>query len=304
MVTPAVWVNDLTRLYGSRAGIDGLTFEVAPGEIFGFLGPNGAGKTTAISILTTLLKPTRGEARVAGHDVMRDGASVRRMIGIVFQEPTLDYQLTARENLEFHAILYGLSGGVRGRRVAEALALVGLEERADDRVAHLSGGLRRRVEVARGLLHAPAVLFLDEPTIGLDPQSRRSIWERICSLRDEIGVTIFTTTHYLDEAEFCDRVAIIEEGRVVVVDSPAALKDKVGGDILTLAASDMESLHRYLSVRDLAPVRDGSRVLVEVEEGSSFLPQLFRDFPGEIVEASVRRPTLDDVFLKLTGRSI
>ena len=301
---PAIAVEDLTRHFGDVVAVDGVTFSVAQGEVFGFLGPNGAGKTTTISMLTTLLRPTEGSARVAGHDVDRDDARVRQAIGIVFQEPSLDERLTARENLEFHAVLYGMPRAQRPRRIDEALRLVDLENRADSLVEQFSGGMRRRLEIARGLLHVPAVLFLDEPTLGLDPQSRRSVWQHIRSLRERTGVTVFMTTHYMEEAEFCDRIAIIDHGRIVALDTPEGLKDLVGGDVVVVTADEQQALVDYLRDRALEPSRRGAEVRVEVDDGARFIPRLVRGFPGEIDEASLRRPTLDDVFLKLTGRTI
>ncbi len=301
---PAIVVEDLTRRFGDFVAVDHVDFAVGQGEVFGFLGPNGAGKTTTISMLTTLLRPTEGSARVAGHDVDRDDAQVRRAIGIVFQEPSLDERLTARENLEFHAVLYGMPRAERPRRITDALRLVDLEDRAGSIVEKFSGGMRRRLEIARGLLHVPAVLFLDEPTLGLDPQSRRSVWQHIRRLREQTGVTVFMTTHYMEEAEFCDRIAIIDHGRIVALDTPEGLKTLVGGDVVVITAPEPQAVADYLSDQALEPSRRDSEVRVEVDDGARFIPRLVRGFPGEIDGASLRRPTLDDVFLKLTGRTI
>jgi ABC-2 type transport system ATP-binding protein len=301
---PAIVVENLARRFGDLVAVDHVDFSVAQGEVFGFLGPNGAGKTTTIAMLTTLLRPTEGRARVAGHDVARAAGDVRRAIGIVFQEPSLDERLTARENLEFHAVLYGMPRAERRERIAEALRLVDLEARADHLVEQYSGGMRRRLEIARGLLHVPAVLFLDEPTLGLDPQSRRAVWEHIRSLRDQTGVTIFMTTHYMEEAEFCDRIAVIDHGRIVALDTPEGLKNMVGGDVVVVTAPDPAALLGHLAGQFLDATRRDSEVRVEVDDGARFIPRLVRGFPGEIDGASVRRPTLDDVFLKLTGRTI
>jgi ABC-2 type transport system ATP-binding protein len=303
-ISPAIAVERLTRRFGDLVAVDHVDFSVGRGEVFGFLGPNGAGKTTTISMLTTLLRPTEGSARIAGHDVERDAAGVRRAIGIVFQEPSLDERLTARENLEFHAVLYGMPRANRQARIDEALRLVDLEERADHQVEQYSGGMRRRLEIARGLLHIPAVLFLDEPTLGLDPQSRRSVWEHIRKLREETGVTIFMTTHYMEEAEFCDRIAIIDRGRIVALDTPEGLKDLVGGDVVIVTAPDLQAVQDYLAEQSLDASRRDSEIRVEVDDGARFIPRLVRGYPGEIDGASLRRPTLDDVFLKLTGRTI
>jgi ABC-2 type transport system ATP-binding protein len=301
---PAIVVENLARRFGDLVAVDHVNFSVGQGEVFGFLGPNGAGKTTTIAMLTTLLRPTEGSARVAGHDVGSDAAGVRETIGIVFQEPSLDERLTARENLEFHAVLYGMRRAERATRIDAALRLVELEDRANHLVEQYSGGMRRRLEIARGLLHVPAVLFLDEPTLGLDPQSRRSVWEHIRALRDETGVTIFMTTHYMEEAEFCDRIAIIDHGRIVALDTPEGLKNLVGGDVVTVTAPDSQAMLDYLAEHSLHGSRRDSEVRIEVDDGARFIPRLVRGFPGEIDGASLRRPTLDDVFLKLTGRTI
>jgi ABC-2 type transport system ATP-binding protein len=300
----AILVEDLTRRFGDIVAVDHVNFAVGRGEVFGFLGPNGAGKTTTISMLTTLLRPTEGRASVAGHDVEHDDAAVRQAIGIVFQEPSLDERLTAWENLEFHAVLYGMPRGARPRRIAEALRLVDLEDRAAHLVEKFSGGMRRRLEIARGLLHVPTVLFLDEPTLGLDPQSRRSVWQHIQTLREQTGVTVFMTTHYMEEAEFCDRIAVIDNGSIVASDTPEGLKDLVGGDVVVVTAPEPQAMVDYLRHLSLQPSRRDGEVQVEVDDGARFIPRLVRGFPGEIDEASLRRPTLDDVFLKLTGRTI
>src|SRR3989304_4560524 len=212
---------ELTRRFGDFTAVDAISFEVPRAEIFGFLGPNGAGKTTTISMLCTLLRPTAGRATVGGHDVLRESAAVRRQIGIVFQDTTLDDRLTAAENLRFHAEVYGMDRRIIGTRTREMLERVGLADRANDIVINYPGGMKRRLEIARGLMHWPTALFLDEPTIGLDPQTRRSLWEYAQSLREEEGVTIFMTTHYMDEAEACDRIAIIDHGRIVALDTPS-----------------------------------------------------------------------------------
>ena len=297
-------VDGLTRRFGDFVAVDGIDFAVAQGEVFGFLGPNGAGKTTTISMLTTLLRPTAGSAHVAGHDVERDDAAVRRAIGIVFQEPSLDERLTAWENLEFHAVLYGMPRAERPRRIADALRLVDLQDRARHMVEKFSGGMRRRLEIARGLLHIPTVLFLDEPTLGLDPQSRRSVWEHIRGLREATGVTVFMTTHYMEEAEFCDRIAIIDHGGIVALDTPEGLKHMVGGDLVVVTTPDPQALEAHLAAQSLDVTVHDAQVRVEVSDGARFIPRLVRSFPGEIDGASLRRPTLDDVFLKLTGRTI
>jgi len=298
-------VRGLTRRYGSLVAVDHVDFDVAAGEIFGFLGPNGAGKTTTISMLTTLLKPTEGTATVCGYDVVRRQADVRRSIGIVFQDPSLDEHLTAAENLEFHAALYGVPPAERRPRIATVLSMVELEDRADDLVERFSGGMKRRLEMARGLLHTPRVLFLDEPTLGLDPQTRRSIWDHVVRLRGETGVTVFMTTHYMDEAEVCDRIAVMDHGRIVALDTPDGLRGGVGGDVVTaVVAEGSHDLARFARERGVTFSSDGNQVRFEVTDGARFIPQLVEDFRGAIESVSLRRPTLDDVFLKLTGHTI
>ncbi len=300
----AIEVRGLTRRFGSFVAVDHVSFTVSQGEMFGFLGPNGAGKTTTISMLTTLLRPSEGDARVAGFDIRDHPDEVRSSIGIVFQEPSLDERLTARENLEFHAVLYGLEPEGRTERIDQMLALVDLADRADDVVEKFSGGMRRRLEIARGILHSPRVLFLDEPTIGLDPQTRRSMWDHIRRLRDETGVTIFMTTHYMDEAEVCDRIAVMDHARIVALDTPEALKRSVGGDVVALTADDPEKLAGVLAEHGFAAdLRDGV-VRVEVADGAGFIPLVFSTYRGSITSVNLRHPTLDDVFLKLTGRTI
>ncbi len=312
---PVIVVEGLTRRFGELTAVDGVSFEVRRQEIFGFLGPNGAGKTTTINMLCTLLSPSSGRATLAGFDVARQQHQVRSSIGLVFQDPTLDEQLTARENLHFHAMLYDVPRSQRARRAEKVLEMVGLTERADDRVETFSGGMRRRLEIARGLMHYPRVLFLDEPTLGLDPQTRNAIWEHILELRQRYDITIFLTTHYMDEAENCDRIAIIDHGRIVALDTPGALKHEVGGDVITLRTGDGERLRKELAERfgleavpAPAPATGGGpageRLRLEVESGRTFLPRLLKEVESEILAVTVREPTLDDVFLRLTGRQI
>lgn len=300
----AIEAHGLTRRYGELVAVDSIDLEVHQGEVFGFLGPNGAGKTTTISMLTTLLQPSEGSARVGGHDVMTEGPAVRAKIGIVFQEQTLDERLTATENLNFHAVLYNIPREQRRRRIADALSLVDLSDRADDLVERFSGGMRRRLEIARGLLHTPKILFLDEPTLGLDPQTRRSLWDHIRQLRETTGVTIFLTTHYMDEAEFCDRIAIIDHAQIVALDTPEGLKHMVGGDVIAFGTEETDELGRYLTERGLTAEKRNSSIRVEVDDGARFIPTVAREFDGRIDSIELRRPTLDDVFLNLTGRTI
>ncbi len=299
--------DGLARSFGRTEAVRGVSFAVSEGEIFGFLGPNGAGKTTTISMLCTLLEPSAGHASVAGHDVVADRAAVRRAIGLVFQDPTLDEYLTALQNLRFHAYAYGVPKRVREKRIHELMTLMELWERRNSSVREFSGGMKRRLEIARGLLHHPHILFLDEPTLGLDPQTRHRIWRYVLDLRQREGLTIFLTTHYMDEAENCDRVAIIDEGEIVALDRPDVLKDSLGGDIVTLRVEDPEAAIAELAVRyelEAAVSNGGDSVAFGVARADEFLPELMRGFPLDILSVSVRRPTLDDVFLARTGHSI
>jgi ABC-2 type transport system ATP-binding protein len=295
----------LVKRYGELEAVRGIDLEVRAGEIFGFLGPNGAGKSTTISILCTLLSPTAGTASVAGIDVVRDSAGVRQRIGLVFQDPSLDDQLTGRENLEFHAFIYSVPAAERRRRIDEMLALVQLTDRAGSRVKTYSGGMKRRLEIARGMLHQPQVLFLDEPTLGLDPQTRRSIWAHLNELRSQKGITIFMTTHYMDEAEFCDRIAIIDLGKIVALGTPDELKAMVGGDVVTITSSRPDDAAReIIEMLGVTPSRDNGSLRMEVPDGKAFVPRLVRELTAPVDTVTLRRPSLDDVFLKLTGRAI
>ncbi|WP_327590780.1 ATP-binding cassette domain-containing protein [Nonomuraea sp. NBC_00507] len=302
---PAVAVRGLRKTYGKVEAVKGVDFEVRPGEVFGFLGPNGAGKTTTISMLCTLVNPTGGSATVAGHDVVRERDEVRRNIGLVFQDPTLDGYLSAEQNLRFHAELYGVPKDVVGDRIRQVMEMVALWDRKDAKVMTFSGGMKRRLEIARGLLHSPRVLFLDEPTVGLDPQTRSAIWGYINQLRLTEDITIFMTTHYMDEAEYCDRIAIIDHGEVVVIDSPEALKASVGKDRVQIHTLDdakaIEALREQFGLE--AAVREGA-VTFAVASGEEFVPRLFAELGMPIKAVSVARPSLDDVFMSYTGSTI
>jgi ABC-2 type transport system ATP-binding protein len=302
---PAIEVTDLVKSYGDVEAVRGVSFSVPRGEVFGFLGPNGAGKSTTIKMLCTLANPTSGTARVGGFDVVTRRDAVRRHIGLVFQDPTLDGYLTATQNLRLHAELYGIDPGVIATRMDQMLEMVDLADRRDQRVMTFSGGMRRRLEIARGLLHSPRVLFLDEPTIGLDPQTRSSIWRYIRALQETEGTTIFMTTHYMDEAEFCDRIAIIDRGEIVVLDTPAALKAAVGADrvVLGTAADDaaLDALRERFGIE--AALAEGA-VTFHVESGEAFVPRLFAELDVAITSVAVSRPTLDDVFMRYTGSTI
>ncbi len=302
---PVIAVQDLVKKYGEVEAVRGIDLEVRKGEIFGFLGPNGAGKSTTINILCTLVQMTSGSAQVAGFDVEREPDAVRHHIGLVFQDPSLDQQLTARENLEFHAFIYDVPAAIRKQRINEVLGMVELADRADSTVMTYSGGMRRRLEIARGMLHTPEVLFLDEPTIGLDPQTRRHIWGYLGGLPKQQGVTIFMTTHYMDEAEYCDRIAIIDHGEIQAAGTPDELKARVGGDVVTVVTADNEvALPRIAELAGSEPIRDNGSLRVEVADAAAFVPRLVRDIGVEVTSVQFRRPSLDDVFLKLTGRAI
>jgi ABC-2 type transport system ATP-binding protein len=278
---------------------------VVAGEVFGFLGPNGAGKTTTINMLCTLVKPTAGSASVAGHDVVGERDDVRRNIGLVFQDPTLDSYLTAAQNLQLHAELYGVRSDLVKPRMEQVMTMVGLWERKDSVVGTFSGGMRRRLEIARGLMHSPRVLFLDEPTIGLDPQTRRSIWTYIRELQEREQITIFMTTHYMDEAEWCDRIAIMDHGQIVALDPPETLKAEVGTDRVMIHTDDDEATIAALQDRFGLEARivEGA-VTFGVPAGEQFVPRLFGELGIPIRSVSVSRPTLDDVFMSYTGTSI
>ncbi len=301
----SITVTDLVKHYGDYIAVNGITFAVPKGEIFGFLGPNGAGKTTTINVLCTLTKPTAGAATVNGYDVHTQRSEVRRSIGLVFQEPTLDDYLTAEQNLLFHAYAYGVPRADREERMYELLTLVELWDKRKQKIRTYSGGMRRRLELARGLLHHPDVLFLDEPTLGLDPQTRRRIWDYILDLREREQLTIFLTTHYMDEAEHCERIGIIDNGEIVALDTPNRLKDAVGGDLITLKTEDNAAAERELHEQyQVKPQIEDGTVQFAVPHGDEFLPDLLRSFSQRIVSIGLRRPTLDDVFLKLTGHTI
>ena len=305
MSEPAVLVDGLVKRYGEVEAVRGIGFEVAPGETFGFLGPNGAGKSTTIKILCTLAAPTSGTARVAGYDVVKNRDTVRRNIGLVFQDPTLDSYLTGEQNLRFHADLYGVPRQQLAPRMRQVLEMVGLWDRRQAVVATYSGGMKRRLEIARGLLHAPRVLFLDEPTVGLDPQTRSSIWEYINDLKQREDITIFLTTHYMDEAENCDRIAIIDHGKIVAIDTPENLKASVGKDRVQIRTADDQTAIAELKERfELeAAIHDGM-VTFNVESGEQFVPRLFEGLSQQIKAVSVSRPSLDDVFMSYTGKTI
>ena len=307
----AIEIRKLTKVFaGGVTALDGIDLEVREGEIFGLLGPNGAGKTTTIRILATMTRPTSGEAKIFDIDVTRDPDAVRRTIGIVFQDPALDDQLTGYENLDFHARMYGMRRADREKRIGEVLTLVGLADRAHELAEKYSGGMRRRLEIARGLMHYPRVLFLDEPTLGLDTQTRRVIWDHIRSLNELYRITIILTTHYMEEADYlCSRVAIIDHGRILTLDTPANLKESIGGDVVTLRVKDtagMEAVARSMNPDAMIKVHDSS-VSIALANAGDRIPELLKRAGSsgiEVESVDLHKPTLEDVFLHYTGATI
>ena len=306
MDSVAIRVQGLEKRFGDVEAVRGVDFEVHTGETFGFLGPNGAGKSTTINMLCTLIRPTGGTARVAGYNAVPERDDVRREIGLVFQDTTLDTYLSAAQNLRFHGRLYGVPGEQLEARMRQVLELVGLWDRRDKDVQTFSGGMKRRLEIARGLLHSPRVLFLDEPTVGLDPQTRASIWEYLDELRRHEDLTIFLTTHYMDEAEHCDRIAIMDAGQIVALDTPLALKAAIGTDRIRLETDDPAAASAAIA-REFAlevSTDGGGGLVVQVPDGERFVPRLLADLGVPVRSVSVTRPTLDDVFMSYTGRTI
>ena len=301
---PIIETLGLTKRFGELQAVDHIDLSIREGEVFGLLGPNGAGKTTTLSMLATLLKPTEGTAKVDGHDVLTEPAAVRKSIGIVFQEPSSDDILTGRENLYLHALMYGVDRRIREQRFREVLKLVDLEDRADDQVKKYSGGMRRRLELARGLLHKPKILFLDEPTLGLDPQAREHIWQYIRRLVDLEHVTVILTTHYMEEAErLCDRVAIIDDGRIIALDTPERLKHIIGGDIIRLRIQNPQ-LGRIKELGYVVKIdQAGDLVTLTVKDSGVHLQEIL-SLVGDVKSVELRTPTLNDVFLHFTGREI
>ncbi len=305
---PVIEVKDLVKKFKDFTAVDHINYEVSEGELFGLLGPNGAGKTTTIRMLTTLLPPTAGSASVAGFDIVKQRDEVRENIGMVFQEPALDRQLTGRENLDFHARMYGMKKELRTERIKEVLELVELTDKAKELVANYSGGMQRRLEISRGLMHAPKVMFLDEPTLGLDAQTRRKIWEYIQRLNETHKTTVVLTTHYMEEADFlCKRVGIMDRGKIVALDTPENLKDIIGADVVTLEmeCGDCEEFRKLVYVQKLT--RHGNRVSLSVENGERKIPQLmeFAQSHGvKVNSVELHKPSLEDVFLHFTGTTI
>lgn len=298
-------VENLIKKFGNITAVNDISFEIEEGTIFGFLGPNGAGKTTTINILCTLLAPTSGRASINGHDCMKESSKVRKAIGIVFQDTTLDKDLTAAENLIFHAYLYNIAKDKMQERVDDVLRFVDLYDRKDDLVKKFSGGMKRRLEVARGLIHRPKVLFLDEPTLGLDPQSRTNLWEFIAELPEKHNVTIFMTTHYMEEAEVCDMIAIIDNGKIIAMGTPDELKKVVGGDVVYIKTTDNAGAKKEIErlFRLDVSEKEGELYLTCVM-GDTCIPEMIRTIGESVLSVRLQRPTLNDVFLRLTGKAI
>ena len=298
-------VENLVKRFGKLVAVDDISFNVVRGEIFGFLGPNGAGKTTTINILCTLSKPTSGRATINGLDVVRQQSQVRQSIGLVFQDPSLDERLSGLQNLRFHALVYSVPASVREQRIEQLLRMVELWDKRNHQVHTYSGGMKRRLELARGLLHHPKVLFLDEPTLGLDPQTRNRMWEYILELQQREETTIFLTTHYMDEAEKADRIAIIDYGKLVAIDTPEGLKKIVGKDSISVKTDDNDRAAEEIRLRyQIEARRDGDELIFEVANGEKFLPTFIKELDTKILGVSLHHPSLDDAFLKLTGREI
>ena len=308
-MTVAIHVDHLTRKFNDLVAVNDISFEIEQGEIFGLLGPNGAGKTTTLAMLSTMLKPTSGSATVNGMDIEHNEDGVRKSIGIVFQDQSLDEELTAWENMDFHGRLYRIPGDIRNQRITELLNLVELENRKDDIVKTFSGGMRRRLEIARGLLHRPAVLFLDEPTLGLDPQTRNHLWQYIATLNKEHGITIILTTHYMEEADrLCNRIAIIDHGKIIALDTPVNLKNGMGGDVVTLKSSDPSAIVAALNEPWVSRIEqhDGQVIisLKNAEQHVGTIVTLLNRDKIAIESISIHKPTLEDVFLSFTGKTI
>ena len=308
-MTVAIHVNHLTRKFNELVAVNDISFEIEQGEIFGLLGPNGAGKTTTLAMLSTMLKPTSGSATVNGMDIEHNEDGVRKSIGIVFQDQSLDEELTAWEKMDFHARLYRIPGEFREQRINELLDLVELKDRKNDIVKTFSGGMRRRLEIARGLLHRPAVLFLDEPTLGLDPQTRNHLWQYIATLNKEHGITIILTTHYMEEADrLCNRIAIIDHGKIIALDTPANLKDGIGGDVVTIKSSDPAAIVSALNEPWVSRIEQhNGQVTISLQNAElhvSTIVTLLNRKEIAIESISIHKPTLEDVFLSFTGKTI
>jgi ABC-2 type transport system ATP-binding protein len=295
-------VRDIVHRYGDRTALNGVSFDVRAAELFGLLGPNGSGKTTLFRILSTLMVPVGGQAAILGHDVAKDPTQLRREIGVVFQAQSIDLKLTAAENLWHQGHLYGLHGAQLSNKIKEMLQRVGLLDRDKDKAETFSGGMQRRLELAKGLLHGPSVLLLDEPTTGLDPGARRDVWQYLKILRDEERVTVLVTTHLMEEAERCDRLAILNEGKLVALGTPTELKQEIGGDVIVLDGANPQSLAGRIRSRFNVDARViGEQVRIEKDNGHRFVTDVVEAFPGEIEAVSIAKPSLEDVFIRRTG---
>jgi len=300
-----IQVQNLTHRYGERIALSNVNFEVKKGEIFGLLGPNGGGKSTLFRILSTMMVPTEGRAILGGHDVARDPAAVRRVVGVVFQTQSLDKALTVEENLRAQGHLHGLSGAVLRERMAGAMERLGLSDRKSDLVDTLSGGLRRRVEIAKALLHRPQVLLMDEASTGLDPAARRDLSRHVENLRTSEGVTILLTTHILEEADRCDRLVLLHQGNIVAAGSPMELRSRIGGDVVVLDTADTAALSAKIAERfHVTPTAMDGQVRVEIENGHRFIAEVVEAFPGAVSSVGLHKPTLEDVFVAETGAAI
>ncbi|GAA0470642.1 ATP-binding cassette domain-containing protein [Alkalibacillus silvisoli] len=301
-----ITVKDLKKSYKKVDAVKGINFEVKEGEIFGFLGPNGAGKSTTINMICTMLPPSSGQIVINGYDVNKEKDEVRSSIGIIFQENTLDEKLTANENLMLHCRFYNVPKDKRHTRIHEVLEIVDLVDEQNQRVEEYSGGMKRRLEIARGLLHYPKVLFLDEPTVGLDPNTRAHLWKYILKLKEQEGITMFLTTHYLDEAEISDRVAIMDQGQIIAIDSPTSLKDQLGGDLIELSTEDNEQALKEINekVENADVTVNGDTIHLKVASSDAFISSFIKTLEIPITTLNIRKPTLNDVFLAFTGREI
>lgn len=300
-----IYVKNLKKSFGRIKAVDEVSFDVKEGEIFGLLGPNGAGKSTIIKILVTIIKKDAGVAVINGYDVEKQQNLVRKSVGIIFQDPSLDERLNAWENLYFHSKFYHVPVKEITGRINKALDFMSLSERKKDLVINFSGGMKRRLEIARGILHTPKILFLDEPTIGLDPQTRKLIWQYLLNLRDKQKLTIFLTTHYMEEAEICDRIAIIDYGKIIAFDTPENLKKSIKNDTITLITDDNKEFSKLIKDKfNLESTFSNGTLEIPVSEGKTFLPKLFEMAGGRIISADIKKPTIEDVFINLTGRKI
>ncbi len=298
-------LKELTKSFGNTRAVDSVSLDIKKGEIFGLLGPNGAGKSTTIKMLVTILKGDSGSASINGYDVIKDQTLVRESVGIIFQDPSLDERLTAEENLYFHSRLYHVPSGEIKKRIDSSLELVGLSEKRKDLVLTFSGGMKRRLEIARGIIHTPKVLFLDEPTIGLDPQTRKHIWKYLEELRQKEDLTILLTTHYMEEAEICGRVAIMDHGKIIALDSPENLKKSIRDDLIYITTdNNAETAAILLEKLNVKAVHEGDFLCISAPDGRHFLPLIFEAVGKRITGADIKKPTLEDVFIRLTGRTI